>query len=128
MAPAFDVRFDAPTGPEGLPVLVAGEATDVEVRCQARDLPETLQYRLSWRTEGKGDTDAGVGAEGTTTAAGAVYRFRLGVPPGPWSYAGQLLKIRWELEVWSSTTGAGEVAIDVTVLPRDRVPRDRSAP
>jgi hypothetical protein len=61
--------------------------------------------RLQWRTEGRGDEDRQVVAEqdlyqGELRAAVPRHHsFHLRLPDRPWSYAGQLIRIVWEVEV-----------------------------
>lgn len=61
--------------------------------------------RLQWRTEGRGDEDKQVVAEqdlyqGELRAGmPRQYPFGLRLPDQPWSYAGQLVRIVWEVEV-----------------------------
>lgn len=61
--------------------------------------------RLQWRTEGRGDEDKQVVAEQDIyqgVLRGGVprhYSFHLRLPEQPWSYAGQLIRIVWEVEV-----------------------------
>ena len=61
--------------------------------------------RLQWRTEGRGDEDKEIAAEQDLfqgVLPGGVPRhhsFHLRLPDQPWSYAGQLVRIVWEVEV-----------------------------
>ena len=61
--------------------------------------------RLQWRTEGRGDEDKGIAAEQDLFQGllpGGLPRhhsFHLRLPDQPWSYAGQLVRIVWEVEV-----------------------------
>lgn len=61
--------------------------------------------RLQWRTEGRGDEDKQVVAEQDIFQGllrGGVPRhhsFHLRLPDQPWSFAGQLIRIVWEVEV-----------------------------
>jgi hypothetical protein len=64
-----------------------------------------LYVRLRWHTEGRGDRDDGVAAEGDLyqgdLKSGVPFyqRFHLKLPESPWSYAGMLVNIVWEVEV-----------------------------
>jgi hypothetical protein len=70
-----------------------------DIRCRS------IQVRLGWHTEGKGDRDAVVVAH-TDIEAKEVLRqgtllqgdFSFQLPPWPWSYGGHLVNIIWE--VW----------------------------
>ena len=61
--------------------------------------------RLQWRTEGRGDEDKEIAAEQDLfqgVLPGGLPRhhsFHLRLPDQPWSYAGQLVRIVWEVEV-----------------------------
>lgn len=69
--------------------------------------PETLELRLFWYTEGKGDQDVSIVDSLSVEAPGVRgdRRFRLSLPAGPLSFTGRLMSLRWALELVSPTGG-----------------------
>ena len=69
--------------------------------------PEAVELRLSWRTEGRGDTDRDVVARERFDAPGKQdwrpFTFRL--PDGPYSFSGALISLTWELELVAEPFG-----------------------
>ena len=60
--------------------------------------PAWVELTLQWRTRGRGTTDQAAAFrhrwEGGLDAAGA-QAVELTMPPGPWSYDGQLVSVDW---------------------------------
>ena len=79
-----------------------------------------LYLRLGWRTGGRSMEESGVAAEADlfqgTLAAGqpAQFAFRLPAPDRPWSFAGRVVAILWEL--------TAEIDRPLAVNPRSRFP------
>jgi hypothetical protein len=81
---------------------------------------------LHYRTEGRGDVDAGVVAgHDLGDAEAGEARFRLEVPPlGPVTYHGQLLRLLWQVAVQIPASRSyhrsrtGSATADLTVVPR----------
>jgi len=126
MPASLRLELDSGRDADGVPVFATGARVPVTVHASDSSAPASLDWRLSWRTEGKGDTDAGVGNSGKVTKSGGAYRFVIDVPAGPWSYSGHLLKIRWALELWSVSGDVVEVDQPVCVFPSERLDRDAS--
>jgi len=96
-----------------------GDRITGEVHLDSTERPGTLGVQLAWATEGKGDSDHGVGAKQTfdTPAAGQPKSFELTVPEGPLSYHGRLIALNWRIEAWSEGPDALETrAIVVSSL------------
>lgn len=80
--------------------------------------------RLQWRTEGRGDEDKQVVAEQDLyqgrLPAGLPrhYSFHLRLPEQPWSYAGQLVRIVWEVEVSIDIALARDPSAAVPIVMR----------
>ena len=62
--------------------------------------PDSVELRLLWYTEGRGDQDVGVARTLRIETPGSVgsQGFHWEAPAGPWSCSGRLLSIRWALE------------------------------
>jgi|SRR3989304_132209 len=80
-------------------------ATQVQMAPAERVRARTVWLRLGWHTEGRATRDSFVAAQaaihqGALDPATPInVRADLPVPPQPWSYAGQLINIVWEVEV-----------------------------
>jgi len=83
--------------------------------------PQTLELRLLWYTEGRGDRDVGVARRlriETPSAVGSS-PFEFELPSGPYSCSGRLVSIRWALE--AVTRPGGETArTELVVAPAGR--------
>ena len=78
-----------------------GETLAGTLRWQLEQPSNSVELRLFWFTEGRGDRDVGiartlryehVGREGSE-------RFELELPEGPYSFSGRLISLRWALEL-----------------------------
>lgn len=80
--------------------------------------------RLQWRTEGRGDEDKAIAAEqdlfqGLLPGGLARhYSFNLRLPDRPWSYAGQLVRIVWEVEVSIDVAFARDPSSSAAIVMR----------
>jgi len=84
--------------------------------------PESVEVRLFWRTEGKGNPDTGVADTVAFDAPGRQDRreFRLKIPAGPYSFEGKLITILWSVEVVAepgSEGGRQDVVVSPTGQP-----------
>ena len=74
-------------------------------------VPEAIEVRLLWYTEGRGDRDVGVARtlriEGLSSTGSREFDFEL--PSGPYSCSGRLISICW--------------AVEATLLPEDLTQR-----
>ncbi|MGD8848469.1 MAG: arrestin family protein [Anaerolineales bacterium] len=83
-----------------------------------------IYARLQWRTEGRGDEDKQVVAEQDLFQGelrGSMPRhhsFLLRLPDQPWSYAGQLVRIVWEVEVTIDIALARDPKVAIPIVMR----------
>lgn len=96
--------------------------------------PDTLGVELSvlWRTSGKGTEDIGVvffrewkAGDGTLAAMPNPSTFAVSLPPTPWSYDGEVVKIHWLARVrvrWGTEDEFRELVRDAefTLAPAGR--------
>lgn len=77
-----------------------GELVAGTVLWQLPDPPETIELRLFWSTQGKGDQDLEVVESLSFTQPGAQGRrpFQVRLPAGPYSFSGKLITLTWALE------------------------------
>ena len=63
--------------------------------------PESVELRLFWYTEGKGDQDVGIVETIPYAGPAAEDRrsFQLRLPEGPYSFSGKLISLVWAIEV-----------------------------
>ncbi|MFN2385334.1 MAG: hypothetical protein ABR576_03450 [Thermoanaerobaculia bacterium] len=63
--------------------------------------PETVEVRLFWHTQGKGDQDVDVVEKTVLPGAGQTDRreFHFRLPDGPYSFSGKLISLVWSIEV-----------------------------
>lgn len=87
-------------------------------------VPSWVEVRLFWRTLGKGDTDAVIVAaqrfDSPASADAQLYSLRL--PDGPYSYVGELLEVRWSVELVAHREKRSE-RLELTVSPTGRAVR-----
>ena len=91
--------------------LAPGEILAGSVRWNLLEPPRSIDLRLMWYTQGKGDGDVGV-VDSITFDNPAQYesrRFQVQLPNGPYSFSGKLIALIWALEA--------------VVQPRDRFER-----
>ena len=85
---------------------------------------EHVYLRLLWRTQGRGDRYQRKIAEedifqGTLKKGVPLVReFTLALPQEPWSYAGTLLRIVWDIEVQVDVRQARDIRTQVSFLMR----------
>ena len=82
---------------------------------------ESLELRLLWYTEGKGDQDSRVV---TTVGLGnpgenEVRPFNIRLPEGPFSFSGKLISLVWALEAVAAP-GSRAARLEITVSPDRR--------
>src|SRR4051794_17390371 len=77
---------------------------------------EALEVSILWYTEGKGNEDLGVHHfERQGAGSGEVIRggrFEVQLPPGPLSYEGVLVKVRWCIRVRAFLMGGRELVTE----------------
>ena len=91
----LEIRVDA-----GATSFAPGDALRGTLQWMGDRVPEAVELRLLWYTEGRGDQDVGVARTLRIEAPAAVGSspFELEAPSGPYSCSGQLISIRWALE------------------------------
>jgi hypothetical protein len=106
---------------DGSTDFLPGETVEGTVAWHFDSLVKSVELRLLWYTEGKGDRDVGVVA--TVPFAGPVMDevrpFRVRLPQGPFSLSGNLISLRWALEVVAEP-GARAEQLAITVSPTRR--------
>lgn len=77
-----------------------GDTVEGTVRWQLAEAPESIELRLFWSTQGKGDQDVAVVETIPFDNPGAQDRrtFRMRLPAGPYSFSGRLITLSWALE------------------------------
>ncbi|HYU32194.1 MAG TPA: hypothetical protein VEW48_08520 [Thermoanaerobaculia bacterium] len=77
-----------------------GDAIDGTVRWKLPKPPKTIELRLFWSTEGRGDQDLQVveTVPFESPEAQDQRAFRIRLPEGPYSFSGHLITLHWALE------------------------------
>jgi hypothetical protein len=104
---------------DGVTAFRPGDEIAGTVRWRLDQPPRSLELRLFWYTQGKGDQDVGVvaslslaepGLEGRSerpseglSEGSRSFEFRL--PAGPYSFSGHLISLLWALEAVAETAG-----------------------
>jgi len=87
-----------------------GEQIDGTVRWRFEVPPKSLEARLFWYTEGKGERDVGVVESLPFANPGKEdhqpFSFRL--PAGPYSFSGKIIDLLWAIEVVAEPGGRPE--------------------
>lgn len=96
-----------------------GEAIEGTVSWRLDEAPRSVELRLFWYTEGKGDRDLEIVTTVPFEAPGAEDRraFRLPAPAEPWSFSGKLISLTWALEAVAepgAKAGRTEILISPT--------------
>ncbi len=83
--------------------------------------PTSIEVRLFWRTQGKGDTDLEVVdvVHIETTDAAGEQAFAFTAPRRPWSFSGKLVSLIWALEIVALPREDSE-RFDITIAPQGR--------
>lgn len=81
--------------------LVPGQVIDGVAGWRLDDAPRDALLRLFWFTEGKGTCDVGVVEELTLPhhLAELSGTFRFTIPAAPYSFCGQLITLKWAIEL-----------------------------
>lgn len=81
--------------------LVPGQVIDGVAGWRLDDAPKDAVLRLFWFTEGKGTCDVGVVEELTLphhlAELSGIFRFT--IPAAPYSFCGQLITLKWAIEL-----------------------------
>ena len=81
--------------------LVPGQTIDGTVGWRGEKPPRKAVLRLFWYTEGRGTQDVGVveELELPTEQTALQGTFRLNIPDAPYSFQGQLITLKWAIEL-----------------------------
>lgn len=95
-----------------------GETIEGTVSWRFDEAPRSVELRLFWYTEGKGDQDVEIAATFPFEAPGAEDRrgFRLEAPAEPWSFSGKLISLTWALEAVAEP-GAKAARTEILLSP-----------
>lgn len=102
---------------DGTTTFRPGDTVEGTVRWQLAEAPESIELRLFWSTQGKGDQDVVVVETVPFENPGAQDRriFRVRLPAGPYSFSGKLITLSWALEaVALPKEDAGNLALVVS--------------
>ena len=82
---------------------------------------KSVELRLLWYTEGKGDRDSRLvtTVELAHPGENEVRPFNLRLPEGPFSFSGKLISLVWTLEAVAAP-GSRAAHLDITVSPTGR--------
>ena len=91
-------------------VFAPGDEIRGETTWRLDSAPESLELRLFWYTEGKGDQDVAIAAREVVTSPGREgnREFELAVPAGPLTFSGKLISLVWALELVALPSGPTE--------------------
>ena len=103
---------------DGVTVFHPGDDLEGSVRWSLDQPPRSLELRLFWYTDGKGERDVGVVESVPLADPGAEdnrpFRFRL--PAGPYSFSGKIIRLLWALEAVAEP-GDQAGRLEITVSP-----------
>lgn len=117
---------------DGVTAFRPGDEVEGTVRWRLDPPPRSLELRLFWYTQGKGDQDVGIvatlpladpGIEGYSEGGSEGSRpFRFRLPAGPYSFSGKLISLLWAIEAVAETAGSGAQAerCEIVVSPTGR--------
>jgi hypothetical protein len=98
-----------------------GEEVEGTVRWRFEAPPKSLEVRLFWYTEGKGERDVGVAESLPLSNPGPEdhqpFRFRL--PAGPYSFSGKIIHLLWAIEAVAEPGDRSE-RLEILMSPSGR--------
>lgn len=102
----------------GANAFLPGETVEGTVSWQLDRPAQTIELRLFWYTQGKGDQDVGVVSTVPFGNPGLQDRrpFRVSLPDGPFSFSGKLISLAWALELVAEP-GSRASRTEITVSP-----------
>lgn len=106
---------------DGSTAFLPGETVEGTVAWHFDGPATSVELRLLWYTEGKGDQDVGI-VETVPFAGPAmdeIRPFRIRLPQGPFSFSGKLISLAWALEAVAEPGGRAE-RLALTVSPTRR--------
>ncbi|HEY4565529.1 MAG TPA: hypothetical protein VIJ36_21315 [Thermoanaerobaculia bacterium] len=103
---------------DGVTAFLPGETVEGTVGWHFDAPARSVEVRLLWYTEGKGDQDVGVVASVPLAdpATDEVRPFQIRLPAGPYSFSGRLISLVWAVEAVAEP-GARAERLPVTVSP-----------
>lgn len=106
---------------DGVTAFLPGETVEGTVGWHFDSPAQSVELRLLWYTEGKGDQDVVVveSVPLPNPAADEVRPFRIQLPAGPFSFSGRLISLVWALEAVAEPGSRAE-RLPVTVSPTRR--------
>ena len=106
---------------DGSTAFLPGETVEGTAAWHLEPPAKSVELRLLWYTEGKGDQDVGVVETVPFANPGGeeIRPFRLFLPQGPFSTSGKLISLAWALEVIAEP-GARAERLALTVSPTRR--------
>ena len=106
---------------DGATAFAPGETVEGTASWQLEQPARTVELRLFWYTQGKGDQDVGVVATVPFPEPALQDRrgFRIPLPAGPYSFSGKLISLLWALEVVAEP-GARAGRLEIVVSPSRR--------
>ena len=103
-------------------VFSPGEEVEATAVWRLDDVPRSLELRLFWFTEGKGDRDSEIAARAAIEPAASGHQTcRLRIPElGPCSFSGRLISLLWAVELVAEPGDhAGRAGLVVSSLGRE---------
>ncbi len=103
---------------DGVTAFLPGETVEGTVGWHFDAPARSVEVRLLWYTEGKGDQDVGVVASVPLANPGAdeIRPFQIRLPAGPYSFSGRLISLVWALEAVAEPGSRAE-RLPITVSP-----------
>jgi hypothetical protein len=98
-----------------------GETVEGTVAWRLSPPPRSVEVRLLWYTQGKGDQDVVIVESEPFATPGAEDRrgFVFRVPEGPFSFSGKLISLEWALEAVAEPRSRAQ-RLAITVSPTRR--------
>jgi len=95
-----------------------GETLVGEVLWALENSPGKIQLSLGWWTEGRGNRDAKIEheREWVTEEMAGNEKFEIVLPTSPYSFEGQLISLKWALEL-STSRGKHQATADLVLTP-----------
>ena len=102
----------------GANAFLPGETVEGTVSWHLDHPAQTVELRLFWYTQGKGDQDVGVVSTVPfgTPEIQSRRPFRVTLPDGPFSFSGKLISLVWALELVVEP-GSRSTRTEITVSP-----------
>ncbi len=103
---------------DGVTAFLPGETVEGTVGWHFDAPARSVEVRLLWYTEGKGDQDVGVVSSVPLANPGAdeIRPFQIRLPAGPYSFSGRLISLVWALEAVAEPGSRAE-RLPITVSP-----------